>query len=203
MKINKTKISGMKGSVMASGYPMNTDVGIAGFNIQRANKLANNPPGTGHNCFLKGIIVQADITAPQYFWLEFQRYHFADIVSSQSKMHRITKMDVPEQCNKYVSKRIIDELERIIEMYNEHVRESDKYLKWQTKQEIKQERDELFQEVVSNCPMGLQLTARITTNYLQLKTIYLQRRPHRLEEWQIFCDWIEKLPHSEWITNNG
>jgi hypothetical protein len=49
-------------------------------------------------------------------------------------------------------------------------------------------------------PMGLELWGRMTTNYLQLKTIYKQRRNHKSKEWQYFCDWIEHLPFSKMIT---
>ena len=54
---------------------------------------------------------------------------------------------------------------------------------------------------ISNCPLGLELWMGITTNYLQLKTIYQQRKNHKLkEDWGVFCDMIEKLPMSELIT---
>jgi hypothetical protein len=57
------------------------------------------------------------------------------------------------------------------------------------------------EELVYNCPMGLELTARVTTNYLQLRTVYRQRKNHRLTEWHVFCDFIRNLPHAkEFIT---
>lgn len=194
MKINNVDVSGIAQAVKASGYPMDLEIDntLIKKDWERADKLADNPPGTGHNSFLKGIIVQADITAPQYWWLQFQRYHFADIVSSQSKMHRILEMDITKQVNEYVDPIIIEILEGYINDYNS-LKEKDK----QNKKSL----NKMFQLIISNCPMGLELTARITTNYLQLKTIYQQRRNHRLEEWHIFCDWIEELPKSEWITD--
>jgi hypothetical protein len=58
-------------------------------------------------------------------------------------------------------------------------------------------------KLVSNIPMGLELGAGIVTNYLQLKTIYKQRKNHKLEEWHMFCDWIEEeLPHPYLITGS-
>ena len=57
-------------------------------------------------------------------------------------------------------------------------------------------------KVIYNIPSGFEYTARLTTNYRQLKTIYSQRKNHRLPDWRIFCDWIEELPHSEWITGD-
>jgi hypothetical protein len=57
-----------------------------------------------------------------------------------------------------------------------------------------------YNKIISNCPMGLMLWCRITTNYLQLKTIYKQRKNHKLKEWRDFCKWIEKLEMFELIT---
>ena len=188
MKINNVEVYGINESVKASGYPMQVDIEsdtshVTKSDLSRAEKLANNRAGSGHNCFLKGIVVQADVTCSQYWWLQFGRYHFADIISSQSKMHRITQMDIDKQCNQYVFASTIKAFKGWIKKYkNGQI---------------------LFQELIANCPMGLELTARITTNYLQLKTIYNQRKNHRLIEWQKFCVWIETLEYSEWITDGS
>lgn len=203
MRIFNDKVSGILEAVKASGYPMKTEVDgyLVKKDWDRADKLANAPLGNGHDCFLKGIIVQANVTAPQYWWLQFQRYHFADIVSSQSKMHRILEMDIDKQVNGYVMLDSIFNLKRLIKLYKnfdenkEHTVRAVGGIKCEFKN-----KKELFQTIIANCPMGLELTARIVTNYLQLKTIYHQRKNHKLEEWHIFCDWIKSLPHSYWIT---
>jgi hypothetical protein len=204
IEISNTKIYDLEESMIASGYPMETKI-ETNFHphkdVIRSFKLANNLPGTGHPNFLSGIIVSFDLTAPQYFWMQFERYHFTQIISSQSKMHRILKMDINKQVNKYVDKRIIDILKDYIKDYNTLNDELSK----EGKEYRKKHEDSLkkmFQLIVSNTPMGLELTARISTNYLQLKTQYLQRRKHKLEEWQYYCDWIESLPFCELITNN-
>ena len=57
-----------------------------------------------------------------------------------------------------------------------------------------------YLEILYSNPAGFRLTARMTTNYRQLKTIYFQRRDHRLPEWRAFCKWIETLPYAEFIT---
>ena len=182
MDIFNVEVSGVKQALRASGYPMSTDIDMEGSPstismIKRGNTLGSCKPGTGHDCYLKGITVSCDITAPMYWWKQFQRYHFADIVSSQSTMHRITKMDIKSQCNKYVIDKVIEALEVQIQIYNE------------------QPTSENFHYVVANIPQGMNLTARIVTNYLQLKTIKLQRRGHKLEEWGVFIDWINELPY--------
>ena len=55
--------------------------------------------------------------------------------------------------------------------------------------------EDVYMRIISNCPMGLEQTMRVSTNYLQLKTIYLQRKNHKLKDWKVFCDWVESLPH--------
>ena len=87
--------------------------------IVRAHKLAKNMPGTGHNNFLKGIIVQFDIKYPEYLSPQMQRYHWFEIVSSMSKMHRLTKMDIGSSVNKYVDPTIIEILRQYVNNYNQ------------------------------------------------------------------------------------
>lgn len=200
LKIFNTKVYGLEESLIASGYPMKSEEievwanepSIDDSDYKRAAKLGTVPTGTGHDNFLKGIIVQFDVTYPNYWTPQFQRYHFADIVSSTSKMHRLIKMDVAQSCNKYVDKIVIDNLNKWIDIYNnfepgkENIEiEGTKFSKY-----------EIFMKIISNTPMGFEQTMRVTTSYLQLKTIYLQRKHHKLkEDWGAFCDWCETLPH--------
>jgi hypothetical protein len=175
LQIKNVDVCGLDHAVAASGYPTST----ASYCVTRASMLGSCKPGTGHDCYLKGITVIADVTAPQYWWLQFQRYHFADIISSESKMHTLLKMDLTTRCNQYVDPVIIGHLNKLIYQYN-------------NQPDIP--KDQQFQRIIANCPMGLMLKAAITTNYLQLKTIYHQRKNHRLKEWHMFCNWIKDLP---------
>lgn len=138
--------------------------------------------GSGHDNFLNGCIVQFDLTFSNKAWIELQRYHFIDFVSSQSTMQRISKMQMRNMCNEYVDERIVYICEELREKYN-RTKNSEDYLR-----------------LLYNIPSGFELTARMTTNYRQLKTIYAQRKNHRLPEWRKFCKWIETLPYSELIT---
>jgi hypothetical protein len=149
---------------------------------ENTKKLASCPMGTGHDQFLTGIIVQFDLTLSIKCWVEAQRYHFLDFVSSQSTMHRVAKFDVEKQCNEYVHIGTISIVKGLADCYNENPT------------------DENYLRLLYNIPVGFQLTARMTTNYRQLKTIYKQRKNHRLPEWRKFCEWIETLPNSEFIT---
>ncbi|MBC2850209.1 hypothetical protein H5J22_01915 [Cetobacterium sp. 8H] len=203
LKIFNDKVYGLEESLIASGYPMIAEsieewdekYNLEEKDYKRAGKLGNVPTGTGHDNFLKGIIVQFDVTYPNYWTPQFQRYHFADIVSSTSKMHRLTKMDLKKSCNEYVDDVVIDNLNKWIDIYNKMIESKEVEV---ILEEKKYTQYEIYMKIISNCPMGLEQTMRVTTSYLQLKTIYLQRRHHKLkEDWGNFCDWCLTLPHFE------
>ena len=175
-------VYGLDESVKASKYPMAVDTEQCTEEItDRTHSLANCEKGSGHDQFLTGIIVQFDLTLSIKAWVEAERYHFFDFVSSQSTMHRISSLDIDKQCNEYVTENTKREVQRLKDEYN-----ADKT-------------PENYLSLLYNVPVGFMLTARMTTNYRQLKTIYSQRKTHRLPEWREFCKWIEALPHSEFI----
>ena len=154
--------------------------------LQRAIKLAKTPSNFGEDNFLCGIRVSFDIKYPNYFTPELQRYHFLDIVSSSSKMHRLVKMDMDSCFNKYVTAQSKEQMKRLIHNYNED-KSYDNFIR-----------------VISNCPLGVELFMRCTTNYRALKTIYKQRKHHKLkEDWGTFCKFIEELPYAKELIINS
>ena len=93
--INNVKVYGLEESIKASKYPMSIDTKKCNYDItDRVKSLGSVDTGTGHDNFLKGIIVQFDWTFTPKCSVEAERYHFIDFVSSQSTMHRITKFDL-------------------------------------------------------------------------------------------------------------
>jgi hypothetical protein len=184
--VRNVNVYGLFESIKASKYPMSTDIDECSSEItDRTKALAGCVTGTGHDQFLTGIIVQFDLTFSIKAWVEAERYHFFDFVSSQSTMHRIAQFDIASQCNEYVTEETIRQVERLVSYYNVDP-SPDRYLR-----------------LLYNIPVGFQLTARMTTNYRQLKTIYQQRKSHRLPEWREFCRWVETLPYSELITRRS
>ena len=184
-KIENIQVYGLEDSFKASKYPFAVDINaVDGSMTDRIKSLASCKAGTGHDHFLNGIIVQFDLTFSIKAWVEMQRYHFIDFVSSQSTMHCISKMDIKAMCNEYVSDVVIAEVERLKKAYLDNPTPKN------------------YLELLYNVPVGFELTARMTTNYRQLKTIYAQRRTHRLEDWQVFCDFIETLPYAKELIIN-
>ena len=193
--ISDAYVYGLDEAIKASKYPMSTDVDKCTSEItDRTRQLGNVQTGTGHDNFLKGIVVQFDWKFTPKLSVEVERYHFIDFVSSQSTMHKITKFDLDKAYIKYVDKRCIDVIKEKVEEYNKlstMVTTSDLDSTIKHTELLK----EKYLEILYSNPCGIFLTARMTTNYQQLKTIYQQRRNHRLPEWQWYCDWIENLPH--------
>ena len=191
--ISNLNIFGLTDSMWASGYPMSTEIGDLDEPSQsliyyclyrddkdsqdktiqnavaRAERLGKSPLGSGHDNYLNGCVAQFDLTFTVKAWTEAERYHFFDFVSSQSTMHRLQKMDISESCIEYVDGRVTDVVEELVRKYNENPTLENRL------------------KMLYSCPTGLKLTARMTTNYRQLKTIYHQRKNHTLPEWRKFC----------------
>lgn len=195
--VTGTRVDNLAESIVASGLPMKTSYSEATFkeaveavrrdirdhgtdkmftskDILRAIRLGSAKQCSGHDNWLTGVTVFMDISATVKWWQQFQRYHFAQIVSSMSTMHRLRKM-VEEDTIEFHPSTSKDAIEGF-------------------KKLIKVNPDITDEELAYSCPMGLIMTASVTTNYLQLKNMWCQRRGHKLKEWQDFCDWIESLP---------
>lgn len=191
MKVENVQVYGLEESIRRAKFPMSVDVGSLNHDVtQGIITLGKSSVGSGHDNFLNGIVVQFDLTFSNKAWVEAERYHFFDFVSSQSTMHRITQFKLKDQCNKYVDSRIIDIVQEKIDEYN-RLKELDKESHSDSRTELL---TELYLEILYNIPSGFELTAGMTTNYRQLKTIDHQRKTHRLPEWREFCAWIETLP---------
>ena len=207
MKVDNVKIYDLEESLIASGYPMRTNLEpreIDDSDVRRGHKLsAASDKGNGaHGQFLTGIRVAFDLTCSNKMWVEAERYRFLEFVSSQSTMHRITKFDLTNQYNQYVDLRVIDIMEEKAAEYNKLVENkptsdaAPKLLEDYTNVLKKK-----YLEILYTNPAGFELTARMTTNYRCLKNIYIQRKDHPLPEWREFCRWIETLPYFDELIN--
>lgn len=191
MVVSNVKVYGLEESIKRAKYPMSTDISKLNSELTKGIKsLSNSGRGEGHDQWLTGVIVQFDLTFTVKAWTEMQRYHFIDFVSSQSTMHRIAKFNLDDVYSEYVDSRIVNIVKEKVERYNRLVAMKPEVELPEYNQEIK----DAYLEILYNNPCGFKLTAGMTTNYRQLKTIYAQRKTHRLPEWREFCKWIETLP---------
>lgn len=140
-------------------------------------KLYHNP---AHANFLKGIRVSFDIVYPQYFTPQLQRYNFIDIISSSSKDHRLSKIMEAGGYNEYVTPETKQTVQKYLDQYNM----APTY--------------ENYMTLLSNCPLGLQLFMRVSTNYMCLRNLYHQRVEDKLrEDWGAVLQMIRDLPYAE------
>ena len=181
LEIANTKVFGLEDSMARSGLPTRLgkpDIEELRYGgAKRARKLGKVRTGSGHDCYLKGIIVQFDVKYSGYITPQLQRYHWFDFVSSQSKMVRLKIAPLRESVNKYVDPAILARCEELQAEYQENPTYENRM------------------RLLSNLPHGYEQWAGVTTSFLQLKTMYLQRKNHKLrEDWGEFCRWCESLP---------
>lgn len=200
--ISNVQVYGFDDSVKGAKYSYAVDLAKVTNEITQSTlALATSQGGSGHDQFMAGIIVQFDLTFSNKAWVEAERYKFLDFISSQSTMHRITKFNLDDAYMPQVDPRMIAIMKEKVADYNK-LAEKIKMLQ-EAGRDVTSQTEELNQkylEILYSNPAGFRLTAKMTTNYRALKTIYHQRKTHKLPEWRAFCAWVETLPHSEFIT---
>ena len=194
MRVEMVEICGLSAAIRQSKYPMALEPMMVNSAVTEGVDARGriSKAGTGHDNFLKGITLNFDLTFTNKAWIEAERYGHFTIVSSQSTMHKLTKMKLSYveeggMFNAYVDSAMVKRMQELQEDYN--------------LEDDPDKKKEKYLTLLYSCPSGIELTAGISTNYMQLKTIYKQRHDHRLPEWREFCKWIETLPHSEWLTS--
>lgn len=162
-------------------------------------RLAN--AGTDHRKFMRMLPVYVRITAPLYWWKEFDTYKVGTVANSCSTMHKIAAKEFTlddfscEHLNRIGTSSlwdIIDILNLDRKLYlnggdykGEHYAPKDKQIWWQ---------------MIQLLPSSYNQTRNVMMNYEVLANIYKSRKDHKLDEWRSFCKWIEDLPYSELIT---
>lgn len=222
LEISNIKVYDLKESVIACRNAMRTEMPEYTDeefekSLVRAKKLvsasAQSPNVKCHDNFLTGIRVSFDLKYSQYITKQFQRYHWFDYVSSSSLMHRLLKMNIDKSCNKYVSQESIDQLNKDIRRYNQIAEWEDFngatfVLRDGTVMKTRNKGEALYWAYmccISDCPMGIELFVRVSTNYKQLQTMYWQRKDHKLkEDWGAFVEFVKSLPYAkELITGEN
>ena len=200
--VSNVNVYGFEEAVKGAKYSYAIDTNAVTSEVTKTTlSLANSKAGSGHDQFMTGIIVQFDLTFSNKAWVEAERYKFLNFISSQSTMHRITKFDLDQAYLPYVDNRILEIMKEKVKAYNELQAQMTSFKnEGKDVSEMMNTLNEMYLEILYSNPAGFRLTAKMTTNYRALKTIYNQRKDHRLPEWRAFCEWVKTLPHSEFIT---
>ena len=166
--------------------------------------------GTDHRKFMRTITVYLDITAPLYWWKEFDTYKVGTVANSCSTMHKIQAKEftIDDFSHEHLTGKTdglwinADGKDFMCSAYDfcqitcdvlNHYRE--KYLKTKDKK--------YWWQMIQLLPSSYNQKRTVMLNYEVLANIYKSRKDHKLDEWHVLCDWIEQLPYSELITGNA
>lgn len=162
--------------------------------------------GTDHRKFMRMITVYLDITAPFYWWKEFDTYKVGTVANSCSTMHKIAEKEFTLEdfsCEHLINESVTEET---IEYnptdlwFHGHLFNTVRMLNNARERYLKTKDRKYWWQMIQLLPSSYNQKRTIMLNYEVLADIYKSRRNHKLDEWHIFCDWIEELPYSEVIT---
>lgn len=213
IKIENVEVVGFKPTIRGMRNPMNSwlksDSGYAspyqdgcinsaGFSIgsndlDLMKRLRN--AGTDHRKFMRMITVYLDITAPLYWWKEFDTYKVGTVANSCSTMHKIHSKEftLDDFSHEHLSPDSIEALEFSIQTMNTH-------RKWFIDKPFNDDPKIDWWQMIQLLPSSYNQKRTVMLNYEVLANMYKSRRNHKLDEWVEFCEWIETLPYSELIA---
>ena len=196
LKIEKTDVYGWEAAIRGMRNPMNSwdksdsvftveDDFIGDNDIALMNKLRK--AGTDHRKFMRMITVSFDITAPLYWWKEFDTYKVGTVANSCSTMHKIHDKEIT------LDDFSVDEILPIHQMVVEELNcARERFLETKDKK--------YWKRMIQLLPTSYNQKRTVQLNYEVLANMYHSRKNHKLDEWHDFCEWVESLPYSELIT---
>ena len=171
-------------------WPDDTEFHIGPNDHDLMMKLRN--AGTDHRKFMRMIVVYANITAPLYWWKEFETYKVGTVANSCSTMHKIADKEftLDDFSHEHLNKETLIKLQEVIEYLNisRDCFRSDS------------SRKDYWWQMIQLLPSSYNQRRTVMMNYEVLANMYESRKNHKLDEWRDFCKWAETLPHSELIT---
>ena len=144
--------------------------------------------GSDHRKFIRQILVSMDITAPLYWWKEFDTYKVGTVANSTSTMHKIhaKPFERADFSTDHMTPATLDKMDSLIE-----------YLEGLRLQYVETKDKALWYDIIQLLPSSYNQMRTCTLNYENLINIHRARKAHKLEEWHTFCHWIESLPYAD------
>lgn len=160
--------------------------------------------GTDHRKFMRMITAYVDITAPLYWWKEFDTYKVGTVANSCSTMHKIhaKEFTLDDFSTEHLCKSNIEVLEDLVlelEYWRDKFVNYDEYCKVVPEFREMYSKKDCWWQLIQLLPSSYNQRRTVMLNYEVLANIYKSRRNHKLDEWHVFCEWIENLPYSELI----
>lgn len=159
--------------------------------------------GSDHAKFMRMINVTADITAPLYWWKEWDTYKIGTVANSCSTMHKIADKEftLDDFSYEHLTPAAIATIRTVIERLNFARKE---FLKGRKSSEFGMpSAKEYWWDMIQLLPSSYNQKRTVQLNYAVLRNMYHARRNHKLDEWRDFCSWVESLPYAELITLGG
>ena len=225
IKIEKTRISGIEEAIRGMRNPMNSwdksdsapihiedpeTYNTAAFDFLLGDEdkrlmVALNAGGPSHSKYRRMMVVWCDITAPLYWWKEFDTYKVGTVANSCSTMHKLTSRDLTmdDFSCEHLSKQQIDGrlfspralLQTNISVINQYRHD---YMNAETDEEKK----EAWWQMIQLLPTSYNQKRTVMFNFEVLAKMYNERKGHKLDEWNDFCKWVETLEYADLITGN-
>ena len=210
MEINNTDMWGLEHAIRGVRNPLNSWAKSDSYKDENGNFVFGENDlglakrlcraGSDHRKFVRQIFIAVDITAPIYWWKEYDTYKVGTVRNSCSKMHKIHSKELTlgdfsmddfyyeddeiGMCLSDMFKNVVTDCEFLRKRY---VETGDK---------------KYWRGLIQLLPESYNQRATVMLNYEVLANMYHSRKNHKLNEWHTFCDWIEALPHSELITGD-
>ena len=198
IKIEKAVVMNLEGAIRGARNPMNSwgkmdssydkdgNYILGPNDLDLAKRLCK--AGSDHRKFIRQILVSVDITAPLYWWKEFDTYKVATVANSTSTMHKIHSK--PFEADDFSHDHLTDAGEVALNKLIEFLEEC--RLRF-----VKDKNKEDWYDIIQLLPEGYNQTRTVTMNYENLLNMYFARRTHKLSEWHTYCDWILSLPYTK------
>ena len=171
---------------MDSGYDAEGNYVLGPNDLDLARRLRK--AGSDHRKFIRQIFVSVDITAPLYWWKEYDTYKVATVANSTSTMHKIHSkpFSIDDFSHDHMTPSTLAYMETVVEKLEE-IRL--RYMETKSKED--------WYDMIQLLPSSYNQMRTCTFNYETLVNIYFARRNHKLQEWHTFCDWIAELPYGK------
>ncbi len=201
LKIENTSTFGWKAAIRGMRNPKNSWAQIDSVVVNGNGFIVGNndydlmyrlaSAGTDHGKFMRMITVYLDVTAPLYWWKEFDTYKVGTVANSCSTMYKIHAKEfaLDDFSHEHLNDESAEYLSKLVDLLNSYRKLflEDKNKSW-------------WWQLIQLLPSSYNQRRTVMLNYAVLQNIYHARKNHKLDEWHTFCDWIESLPYSDLMT---
>lgn len=198
IKIERTSVMNLDNAIRGARNPMNSWARSDSYYDDEGNYIYGEADlefgsrlcraGSDHRKFIRQIFVSVDITAPLYWWKEFDTYKVGTVANSTSTMHKIHSKEFSREDFSFdkLDEPSLKVMDGLIE-YMEDLR----------KRFVETKDKALWYDLIQMLPSSYNQMRTVTFNYENLRNMYFARRGHKLDEWHVFCDWVSSLPYAK------